>query len=96
MFGRRPHTEQIDELMTQLTQHMKTYGPDTPEFLAALSQLERLNDLKGEPPRRRINPDTLVLAGANIVGILIMVGYERMHVVTTKALGFLNQPKITQ
>lgn len=42
---------------------------------------------------KRPSTDTMLIVGANILGILIIVGYERANVVTSKALGFLRQPK---
>lgn len=41
--------------------------------------------LKPKPVSR----DTLVLAGANLLGIVFIVGHERAHVVTSKAIGFI-------
>lgn len=42
---------------------------------------------------KRPSTDTMLIVGANLLGILIIVGYERANVVTSKALGFLRQPK---
>lgn len=36
-----------------------------------------------------VGRDTLVLAGANLLGIVLIVGHERAHIVTSKALGFV-------
>lgn len=42
---------------------------------------------------KRPSTDTLLIVGANLLGILIIVGYERANVVSSKALGFVRQPK---
>jgi len=42
---------------------------------------------------RRVSPDTLAIVAANIVGILLIIGYERANVVTSKALGFILKSK---
>ncbi len=42
---------------------------------------------------KRPSTDTMLIVGANILGILIIVGHERANVVTSKALSFLRQPK---
>lgn len=42
---------------------------------------------------RRVSPDTLAIIAANVVGILLIIGYERANVVTSKALGFILKTK---
>lgn len=37
----------------------------------------------------RVSADTWAMVGANLAGILVIVGYERLNVVTSKALGFI-------
>lgn len=37
----------------------------------------------------RVKADTWAMVAANIVGIGMIIGHERMHVITTKALGFI-------
>lgn len=39
--------------------------------------------------RRRISSDTLALIAANLGGILIIIGYERVNVIASKAIGFI-------
>jgi hypothetical protein len=39
--------------------------------------------------RRRISSDTLALIAANIGGIVLILGYERVNVIASKAIGFV-------
>lgn len=39
--------------------------------------------------RRRVSPDTMALIAANLAGIAVIIGYERINVITSKALGFV-------
>lgn len=43
--------------------------------------------------RKRVSPDTLALIGANIVGIVMIIGHERANVIASKALGFVSKLK---
>lgn len=43
--------------------------------------------------RRRVSPDTLALVGANIIGIVMIIGHERANVIASKALGFISKLK---
>lgn len=59
----------------------------TEEYAKSVDQLIKLYSLK-EPPRR-ISPDTLAIVLGNIFGIILIVGHERAHIVTSKALQFV-------
>lgn len=39
--------------------------------------------------RRRISSDTLAIIAANLGGILLIIGYERVNVIASKAIGFV-------
>jgi len=39
----------------------------------------------------RVSKDTLAIIGANIAGIVLILGYERLNIITSKALGFANK-----
>lgn len=39
----------------------------------------------------RVSLDTWVIVGANLLGILVIIGYERTNVLTSKALSFLSK-----
>lgn len=87
---RKDESENLTPVINQLLSEMTTYGPGTPEHAAALDQLERLVDIKRKYKRQwNISPDTLILAGANILIAVIVVGYEQKHVVTSKWNSFL-------
>jgi len=59
---------------------------------AAKFELERQQQLFDQTLGLKPKPlsrDTLVLAGANLLGIVLIVGHERANVVTSKAIGFI-------
>lgn len=61
------------------------------DYRRHLEYLERLTDIK-QKQRLVIHPDALVGAAATFLGILVIMGYERGHVIATKAFSLL--PKI--
>ena len=75
----------IDRILVQMTQQ----DPDSEEYSKLLKSLERLNALK--PPQRPkgISPDTKWAVIGNVVVALIIVGYERGNVLTSKAVMFM-------
>jgi hypothetical protein len=38
-----------------------------------------------------ISKDTLAIIGANLAGIALILGYERLNIITSKAIGFVNK-----
>lgn len=92
MFGRTPQdndSKLLDPAMTRILNEMEVYGPDSPEYPILLAQLEKVMEIRASKDKRRITPDTLVLAGANVLGILIIVAYEHAHVITSKAKDYV-------
>lgn len=62
------------------------------EYATTADQLSKLYKMREHTAARRLNPDAAVLAGANLLGIAIIVWHERDHTLTSKALSFL--PKL--
>lgn len=92
MFNREPREKTglekaIDDLLSELA------GPsaDSPEYEKMVDQLAKLHAMKTNDGRKRINPDTWATIIANLGGILIMVGYEQKHLITSKALPFIRK-----
>ena len=93
MFGFFRKDKTYDEPINAVLEEMKTYGPDTPEFQASMDQLERLSRMKAECQKSAVSADTAAIVLGNLVGILIIVGYERGHVMTTRAKDFVLKTK---
>lgn len=91
MFKPKPPREKtglekaIDDVLTD----MQGYTSETDEFAKAVDQLDKLYKLKTIDSPERVSPDTLAIIAGNLVGIVLIVGYERANVVTSKALTFV-------
>lgn len=80
----------IDDALAQL----KTVSVDSDEYAAMMDQITQLHKLKEKNnSNSRISPDTLALIVGNLAGIVLIIGYEHAHVVTSKALGFVIKAK---
>jgi len=90
----RNESSDLDEAIIKLKLELETYGPGDPEWDTHLDRLERLIELRSKTmPRTRISPDTMAMVVGNLLGILIIVGYEHSHVMVSKASGFIIRPK---
>lgn len=93
MFTRTPDTN--DQLLTEairrVMKDMEAADPQTDQYARMREQLTELYKIKNENRSRRVSPDTLATIGANLLGIGIIVGHERTHIVTSKALTFIRK-----
>lgn len=78
----------LERTILELEKDMQTRDGDSEEYATMLNRLERLYKLKEKNAPKRVSPDTLIVVGGNLVGILIIVAYEHGHVITSKALSF--------
>jgi hypothetical protein len=67
---------------------MLNEDPKSEEYQTLLNTFERLLKLQDESRTSAINPNTLLVVGGNVVCVLIVVGYERGHIVASRALQF--------
>lgn len=88
MFEKRTDEAQIslDNTITELMNDMKAMDGDSEEYATCINRLERLYKLKEKNSPKRVSPDTWLIVGGNLVGILIIVIYEHGHVITSKAM----------
>jgi hypothetical protein len=86
----KPSAEAIalEATIIELELDMKTKDGDSEEYATMLNRLERLHKLKEKNTPKGINPDTLVIVGGNLLGIVIIVWFEHAHVIVSKALNF--------
>lgn len=85
----------IWKAINQITDEMQSVTADSPEFAKMVDQLVTL--YKALPPTKEKEPkvkwDTLATVGGNLLGIAMILGFERAGVITSKALGFVMKAK---
>lgn len=70
--------------------------PNDEEYTALVTHLNFLCEIRTKNQKTfwsRITPDTMVVAGVNLLGILLILNHERLHLVSSKALGFVTKLK---
>ena len=93
MFNQKPQIEKsgLEKTIDELIREMATVNGDSDEYAKMADQLVKLYKLKAvdNDAKKQLSPDTLALVGGNLLGILVIVGYEQKNVVASKALNFL-------
>ena len=99
MFTKKSSTNKdgLTKAIDSLLEEMSDLNGDDPEYAKMADQLTKLYALKEVDYRvesnSRVSMDTMAVVGANLAGILMIVGHERANVVTSKALSLLMKLK---
>lgn len=80
---------EIDNLVTELNE-CDPYSEQYPKLLRNLDELMKIK--KNE--KRSISPDTMLVVGGNLLGILMILRHEQLNVITSKALGFVLRGRV--
>lgn len=92
MFNKQKEPSKLDKAIDSIYEEMASVNADSQEYAAMVKQLSKLQKMKTqEKSNRRPTPDTVMIVVANLAGIAMIIGHERGHVITTKALGFITR-----
>lgn len=100
MFDRKPKTAEVHELDVTITHLISEFaGEDDPEKELALANtlktlMEARTADKAAAKKPAVSPDALASIAANLLGIGLILGFEKANVITTKGLGFIPKIKI--
>ena len=92
MFNRNPEKTGLEDAIETALSELKGYEITQDQYAQGVDQIVKLHALKQNEKRDRVSKDTLVATAGNLLGILVIVGYESRHVITSKALNLL--PKL--
>lgn len=79
----------LENAIDQVLLEMQGFSADDDEYAKMVNQLETLYKLKVVDKPERVSYDTLAIIAGNLVGIVLIIGYERTNVITSKVLSFL-------
>jgi hypothetical protein len=84
--------KEIEDQLRLKELELKSKQAET-EAVCELRSIETLLKRKELDRPNRIGLDTWATIGGHVLGIVIIVGYERVNVITSKALGFVTRLK---
>ena len=79
----------LDIAITEVTSKLCVYGVNTPEYMEALTILEKLEMIRNKRKSFKVSPDVIISSTCSLVGILLILNYERTSVITSKAISFI-------
>lgn len=87
----RKEDPDLDEAIARNYEKMKDYLATSLEYSTIADQQTKLYALKAKP--QTINPDTLIIAGSNLLIALAVLRFEQDGVITSKIWTFLGKHK---
>lgn len=84
----------LEKAIDAVLQAMQNHTPDSSEYERMVNQLDKLYKMRTYKKASAVEFNTLISAGASLVGIIMILGYEHADVITSKALGFVTKTKI--
>jgi hypothetical protein len=73
---------------------MSTLNPADDKYAIMADNLEKLLKMKSCDKKATISPDTIAIIAGNLLGIILILGYEKANVITSKALGFVLKGRV--
>jgi hypothetical protein len=88
MFTRKPKEKtDLDRAIEMLVDRLNEADDDQTAKL--VNQISVLAKARETIHPKRVSPDTLVLVAGNLAGIVLILGYEKANVLTSRALNFV-------
>lgn len=90
MLARKPEQRtRLDDVIDELLNRMIEETDDADKYAKMVGQLDRLHKMREQYLPKRVSPDTLAIIAGNLIGIVLILGYERANVMTSKAIAFV-------
>lgn len=80
-----PMDAEIDHILTELSK----LAPDSEEYTKAAENLKVLSEARSKKPYQIIEPEAILMAGVNILGIVLILYFERFNVISSRAMSFI-------
>jgi hypothetical protein len=81
----------LEKEIARLFAKLAALPEDSDEYDRVSNQVKKLYPLKETDSKKQVSSDVLVGAAANLAGIVMILQYEHVHVITSKALGFIGK-----
>jgi tRNA(Glu) U13 pseudouridine synthase TruD len=92
LFNQKAETE-YDRPIRRVLREMETVEPKSKEFNDLTDRLQKLQKMRSDDRPDPINRNTILQVAAHLVGMTMIIHYEQLGVITTKALSFVPKAK---
>lgn len=93
MFAKAKKPTKLETALDKALDSLDQYGSTTDEYTRTLEGVVKLHKMKEDEKPASVSPDTILLVGANILGILLIIRHEHVNVITSRAMSTLIKPR---
>jgi len=93
MFSRTREPQLLELETDKAIRELSNHAIGSEEYVKALDQVIKLHRLKEDEKPSPVSKDTLVLVGANLLGIILIIRHEHVNVITSRAMNVLIKPR---
>lgn len=79
----------LEALRDDMLLEVKGYALDSDEYIKIIDQIVKVQTLIDANRRQSVSPDTIAMIVGNLAGIGLILSYERVNVIASKAVGFV-------
>lgn len=90
MFQKQADAE-LQEAIDRLLLAMKASDPNSVEYEQLVERLSSLNAIKAANAKNALSKDTIATICANLFGIWLILHYERVNIIGSKALSYVQK-----
>lgn len=91
MFWRREPDPGLERAYNEAVLKLRESTIGSEEYTKMLDVVSRLHKLRQEDRPPLVSKDTIVLAGTNLLGILLVIRHEHVNVITSRAMGMVTR-----
>jgi len=92
MFNRKERQKtDLEVALERALAELRNHDVGSKEYGEILDRIAKLHKMKEDEKPSSVSLDTQVKVAANLVGILLIISHERIHLVNTAALKFVGK-----
>jgi hypothetical protein len=93
MFTRAKKQSKLEMQLDKTLDSLDRMNPSSDEYTRTLEAVGKLHKMKEDEKASSVSPDTILLVGANLAGILLIIRHEHVNVITSRAMNTLMKPR---
>lgn len=83
----------VDAIIDDVETLMQREDPESERYQHLLKTLERLETLRNDKKRKKLDPNQVLVVLANLLGIVLVLNAERLSALSSKVWGLLLRPR---
>lgn len=93
-FKKRDKRTKLEKEIDNLLNEMDYQDKSSDEYAKNVRHLYRLYDARNKEKPRSVSPDTVLLVAANLLGIVLILKYEQLNTITSRAINFVFKGRV--